>query len=205
MKKTVHVLGGERAYVKMFRDNGWSVVPMKDAEFIQFTGGEDVSPELYEEENVASYNNKYRDNLEKLVFDQAKKNGQKMLGICRGGQFLTVMSGHRLWQDVDKHGVHGTHEATAFDGEKVDVSSTHHQMFRLKESGPPVEVLMTAKRATYKTDDAGKHTEDLGDDLESLFFPDSQAMAFQPHPEFFDPEHICQKTYFRFIDHCFNN
>jgi len=51
-----------------------------------------------------------------------------MVGICRGSQFLTVMSGGRLFQDVSGHAIMGTHLIKFKDGSSLGITSTHHQM-----------------------------------------------------------------------------
>ena len=203
---TVHIVGGGQLFRKMFEDRGWSVVPFEDADFIQFTGGEDVTPELYGEKNTHSGNNLRRDQIESEVFNRAVEQGKNILGVCRGSQFLTVMSGHSLWQDVDNHAMGGTHKATLFDtGEEFEVTSTHHQMMRL-DGETPFKLLVTAGRTNYKQGGGVVANQDLFStdrDVESVFYPETNSLAFQPHPEFTDKEHSCNKLYFRLINECF--
>lgn len=67
-----------------------------------FTGGQDVSPCLYGEiqETFCGPTNKERDELEKRVFDLAWESDRALLGICRGIQFLNVIMGGTLYQDL---------------------------------------------------------------------------------------------------------
>ncbi len=65
-----------------------------------FTGGSDVSPELYGHRNLESGCNKARDEKEVLIFEMAKKHGIPMTGICRGSQFLNVMCGGTMVQHL---------------------------------------------------------------------------------------------------------
>lgn len=206
MGNKVHIVGGGGDFVAMFEERGWEVVPFEEADFIQFTGGEDVSPSLYGEENTHSGSNPRRDAYEKAIFDLAVAQGKNLLGVCRGGQFLTVMSGHSMWQDVDNHGVCGTHPATlASTGETYEVTSTHHQMMRL-DGKTPYQLLVTAGRSDYKQGGGAYEKQDrkVADrDIESVFYPDTKALAFQPHPEYTDSSHDCNKLYFRLIAECF--
>lgn len=205
--KTVYIVGGGLAFKQMFEENGWQVVDNKmEATFWQFTGGEDVTPILYGQKNVASGNNVHRDQQEINYFRQGLKLKKNLLGVCRGSQFLTVMSGHSLWQDVDRHAIGGTHEATMLsDGSKWEVTSTHHQMMNL-DGATPYELLMVASRTTQKFDDKGKVTQDATDlerDIESVYYPLTNALSFQPHPEFTQKGHSCQQAYFTLINNYF--
>ena len=205
--KTVYIVGGGPSFTHMFQENGWEVVSNRDeAEYWQFTGGEDVSPILYGQGNVDSGNNPRRDTTEVAFFREGLNKNKKLLGVCRGSQFLTVMSGHSLWQDVDNHAIGGTHKATMLsDNSEWDVTSTHHQMMHL-DGAPPYELLMTAARTSYKYDAYGTKKQEEGDknrDVESVFFPITKALAFQPHPEFTPKGSSCQKAYFTLINNCF--
>ena len=67
-----------------------------------FTGGQDVSPELYGMKDatgtiVASAE---RDKLESLLLSKALQADKAVLGICRGLQFINVFLGGTLWQDL---------------------------------------------------------------------------------------------------------
>ena len=68
-----------------------------------FTGGDDVSPSLYNEE-VMPYckeTNPIRDILEVKVFDIAYNSNKPILGICRGFQMINVCLGGTLYQDLN--------------------------------------------------------------------------------------------------------
>jgi gamma-glutamyl-gamma-aminobutyrate hydrolase PuuD len=73
---------------------------VKDFDLIIFSGGEDVNPNLYGQDNKFSYGvNKKRDEIEKLIFNEAEKQGKKILGVCRGHQLINVLKGGQLYQD----------------------------------------------------------------------------------------------------------
>ncbi|MCF2643664.1 MAG: gamma-glutamyl-gamma-aminobutyrate hydrolase family protein [Lachnospiraceae bacterium] len=67
-----------------------------------FTGGHDVDPELYGEEPIPGLiaSCKERDSMEKIVLEYAIKENKAVLGICRGIQFINVMLGGTLYQDI---------------------------------------------------------------------------------------------------------
>lgn len=73
----------------------------KNYDFILFDGGSDVSPILYgEEKQIHTFNDSYRDVYEGMIFDQYINYPTKFIGICRGSQFLNVMFGGTLYQDL---------------------------------------------------------------------------------------------------------
>jgi len=166
------------------------VKDQKDADIVVFTGGSDVQPILYGEAPlIVTHFNPARDQADIKSFRMAQKMGQFKIGICRGGQFLNVMNGGKLWQDVDMHC--RTHILTdAFTGKKWAVSSTHHQMFR---PAAGALIVATARESTQKVCD-GQTWEIKNDgsnmdnyfktDFEVLFYPETRTLCFQPHPEY---------------------
>ena len=67
-----------------------------------FTGGPDVSPALYGEEDVSglSATCPERDSMETSLFQSVIRAEKPILGICRGLQFLNAALGGTLWQDL---------------------------------------------------------------------------------------------------------
>lgn len=214
-KRTVKVLTGAMSemVVAMFLARGWEVVvDVEDADLLVFTGGEDVSPELYGEYCHATvFPSYYRDQDEMAVFKYAKELGVPMAGICRGAQFLNVMCGGTLWQDVDGHALAESHTAYLIGNLiPVQVSSTHHQMMRPNYSKGDVHVLMTAAISTEKqnmsrlvdneytiTHKPTSRTEDI----EALYYEDNDCLCFQPHPEINeDWNKECTEVFFTLMD-----
>jgi len=186
MTNTVLVVGGDYAIERMFEDRGWEVVRFltDEPDLVVFTGGADVSPNLYGEPNFASTTNNQRDEFERLVYRDAVELGLKMAGICRGGQFLNVMNGGRMYQDVDSHAIAGTHSLIDVDtGEEVQVTSTHHQMMR--PLFPDAKLVALANLGGEKRywDDSIKSVTDETD-YEVLWYENSKSLCFQPHPEY---------------------
>ena len=65
-----------------------------------FTGGQDVTPELYGVKDNTIVPSPERDKLETLVLSKALQSDKAILGICRGLQFINVFLGGTLWQDL---------------------------------------------------------------------------------------------------------
>lgn len=69
---------------------------------ILFTGGQDVSPELYREASMGNLVSccKKRDEMETIVLQEALENEKSVLGICRGIQLINAALGGTLYQDI---------------------------------------------------------------------------------------------------------
>lgn len=200
--KKVYVVGGGYAYERMFKQAGFELSSsMQEAGLLCFTGGADVSPELYGEENVSSYCSPERDKYEEQVFDWAYAHDVPMVGICRGGQFLNVMNGGKMWQDVDNHAISGTHKAMCKHWGEIMVSSTHHQMMRPGDAG---EVLVSADLSSYRLNDEGcwhvAYDEWVGLDVEVVYYKDTKSLCYQPHPEIVNEDHQCRKHFLMLVD-----
>lgn len=198
----VYVVGGGYAYERMFKQAGYALATsMQEADLLCFTGGADVSPELYGEENVGSYCSPERDKYEEQVFDWAYSKDIPMVGICRGGQFLNVMNGGKMWQDVNNHAISGTHKAMCKYWGEIMVSSTHHQMMRAGNDG---EVLVSAELSTYKLSDigvwSGAPAKANGRDTEVVYYGDTKSLCYQPHPEIVNEDHQCRKHFLMLVD-----
>lgn len=199
MTKSVLVLpgAGQQAVRSMFISRGFtSCSDLEDADIVCFTGGEDVNPAVYgEHTHPTTVFNENRDDREADIFYHCVNQGVPMIGICRGGQFLNVLNGGKLYQNVNNHAIFDTHEAFVYDSvEPVQVTSTHHQMMRANHD-TDFKVLLISKLATKKSTmsflasvpvefttyvnvESGK-----SEDLESLYYPGSRSLCFQPHPE----------------------
>ena len=67
-----------------------------------FTGGHDVSPELYHEDPLEGLvvSCPKRDEMEGMVLQMALDRDKPVLGICRGIQFFNAFLGGSLYQDI---------------------------------------------------------------------------------------------------------
>jgi gamma-glutamyl-gamma-aminobutyrate hydrolase PuuD len=115
------------------------------------------------------------------LYVECLKQGIPMLGICRGAQFLHVMNGGKLWQDVDNHGA--THSMKVLGGsETIDrVSSTHHQMVRPHKG---MQVLAIADESTEKWATPTMVQRHKTVDIEAFFYRDTCCLGIQGHPEY---------------------
>jgi GMP synthase-like glutamine amidotransferase len=183
MKKIAYVFDGDDSTIIMFQKKGWDLYGIDTEEaptLIVFTGGEDVTPAYYGEKNVASYCNPQRDTYEKGIFDSFPDVSK--VGICRGGQFLNVMSGGRMFQDTDRHDrYHNLKDLLT--GKTHFVSSTHHQMMRPSGLG---EIVAVADESTYRMADQAHHEKSMEfyQDIEVVYYPRTKSLCFQPHPEY---------------------
>lgn len=205
MKKLkVFIINGDKDYRRLFTDAGHIVISeLEQADLVCFTGGADVSPHLYGERKHPTTAPYYaRDVIEKECFLKCVEEDIPMVGICRGGQFLNVMNGGKMYQHVDNHGrMHQVYDN--FTGEVIKVTSTHHQMMRPAENGI---IIAEASESTYKEhmdeihgkDSVVRITDD-NVDVEVVYYPHTRCLCFQPHPEFFGYNELAK--YFHSLIH----
>jgi len=107
------------------------------ADWFLFTGGADVSPWMYGEKPHPKTNtNPRRDKYCRSVWQYDKPK----IGICRGAQFMAVMLGGKLHQDIQWHAgeVHTAYEIAG--GNPIFVNSYHHQGIRIGGNFNPIRV-----------------------------------------------------------------
>ena len=186
-KRAVYIPYYDSSVGKLFKEHGYSVTTslLDNPSLICFTGGEDVGPDLYGHAvHQSTFTNPLRDTEEVAVFNEAKAAGLPMVGICRGGQFLNVMNGGTMYQDVTNHT--GGHDAI-IDGERLFVTSTHHQMMNPGKNAIIVGVAVgtAAERTLYDPKDNAfvTYPHQKGElDIEVVAY--GNHICFQPHPEY---------------------
>ena len=195
-------------YIQLFLGYGFKKAKtIAEADVVCFTGGADVNPALYKEKPLSGIRwDAARDEYDVQAYRTA---GNKFkVGICRGGQFLNVMNGGTLWQDVDKHC--GTH--TLIDVKtkaSVMVSSTHHQQMRPAKRSLIVAQASICTRKVAANDSwtySKKNDTDAANmrDLEVVWYRRSKSLCFQPHPEF--PAHgACRDYFYSLMDRFYKN
>ncbi len=156
------------------------------------TGGSDVNPKLYREsEGKYTHINNDRDVREKgmcLTYSNTPK-----LGICRGAQFLTVLSEGRLIQHVNghntPHNIQTSFEMADGHFKSYLMSSSHHQMmypYGLSES--EYNLLAWSEYFYSSTYLDGKNNEiELPEEFlepEIVFYPKTRSLCIQGHPEY---------------------
>jgi hypothetical protein len=153
---------------------------------VLFEGGTDVDPALYGQKLGSRTDNpdRRRDAREKNLFEEAQKVGAACIGVCRGAQLLTVLSGGKLVQHVTGHG--SPHMMITDKGQQIPVTSTHHQMcnpFDMPKED--VYFLGWAKDRLSKSYLDGDNKEvDVPLEPEILWFPKTRSLAIQGHPEY---------------------
>lgn len=155
-----------------------------------FTGGHDISPELYNESRSLLCGNPCteRDIMEKKLFELALKYDKPSLGICRGIQLFNALLGGTLYQDIPTqlksgivhkqkppydvpiHEIEIIKDTPLFDiigKDRIMVNSYHHQGIRQLASSLTV---------------AAKARDGL---IEGVYMKDKRfILAVQWHPEF---------------------
>ena len=172
-----------------------------------FTGGHDVSPELYSEKpvNDSVICCKDRDEMESWYLKYAISSDKPLLGICRGIQFINAALGGTLYQDlptqhpsgIDHHQkppydipvhtvsiVKDSPLGKLLDTEQLSVNSYHHQA--VKDLSPRLKAMAIS-------------TDGL---IEAVFMPEHRFLwAVQWHPEFSYLTDINSRKIFKaFID-----
>lgn len=153
------------------------------ADLVIFTGGSDVDPLLYQERELpTTYCDPVRDEVCVELYKKCIDKGIPMLGICRGAQFLYVMKGGKLWQDVSGHNS-GAHKATLLDtNQTLTVSSVHHQACRFG-SVTGMKLLMSASISTKRESPDVTQTGAMTD-IEAFAFENDAILGIQGHPEY---------------------
>lgn len=159
------------------------VIPreMDKYKLIIFSGGADISPSIYGEENIHSFPFPERDRVELPILKTALELGTKILGVCRGHQLINAYLGGRLIQDLSYLEDHDYFHNLEFMTKKSlvetffiqGVNSLHHQGVILEGSG--LEITSKHKGVIESTE-----SENI--------------ITVQFHPEFMDA-----RAFFQFI------
>lgn len=183
----------------IFRNKKFNILTDKDLEagaepgIIVFTGGEDVNPMLYGEKPIPETSfSVQRDAADIDLWKKYPKAAK--VGICRGGQFLNVMNGGKMWQHVSHHAgkghrIHNLLKVGPLNKTMtIMVTSTHHQMMIAHPEG---EVIAIAVREgnrkiglsdTYKNDKGEQPLQKF--DTEVVWYEKTKSLCYQPHPEY---------------------
>jgi len=189
--KNLFVVGGSTDYANWLLPMGFKLTnEREEADLFLFTGGEDVDPKLYNEPvGMYTHYNPRRDQYEVENFNFAKEKGLPMVGVCRGLQFLTVMSGGKLVQDVSHPSFHPFHTK---DGQILHINSLHHQMalvdsaFTSLKEGEDYELIGWTDRISNQHFNGENKVYPFPENYrepEVVFFPKTRAWGVQGHPE----------------------
>lgn len=155
-----------------------------EADLVVFTGGPDVNPIFYgETPHPTTKWDTRRDEADIKIYEQCYNAGIPMFGVCRGAQFLHVMNGGKLWQDVDGHvGDHTLWDVkTRHMVQKI--SSVHHQMCRPNPEGGMI-LLADSMKARNRWGNESEHVTGTHPDVEAFFYRDTHCLGVQGHPEY---------------------
>lgn len=170
--------------VAMLKKHGHSVVDVSDDwDCALFTGGADVCPLLYGELPIPGTGcNLARDRLEVKFFKDTHPLKPKV-GICRGGQFLNVMAGGSMWQNVTGH-AGADHLIRVLDVGDILCTSTHHQMMIPSALGLIVGTANECDAWDAEKLSVRKPLADDWSDVEIVYYEGCNSLCFQPHPEY---------------------
>ena len=195
------------------------VLPMtEDAELIKdiaekfdgflFTGGPDIDPVMYGGGRYDFYgeSSKLRDRCEKALFDQVERRKKPILGICRGLQFINVVCGGTLYQDILEDGAsivchrmekpynRPQHNISIYPDTplhktlgtlEIGVNSCHHQA--ICELAPCLDPMALSPDGY----------------IESFYMPGARyVQGFQWHPEMYPEDENSKKIFASFIKAC---
>lgn len=158
----------------------------KDIDLVLFTGGEDVNPVYYNER--AGKHTHFNDNRDKKEIETFNKfrESSLLLGVCRGSQILTVLSGGKLIQHVEGHG--RDHSIIVRGGLRYNITSSHHQMlYPFDLNKKDYELIAYSEYFQSKTYLNGDNEEiELSNNFlepEIVCYKKTNALCIQGHPE----------------------
>ena len=173
----------QKQFAEMFaRARCYKAKSPETADLVVFAGGEDVNPALYGEmAHFSVQHNEARDKADLELYKLCYEQGIPMFGVCRGFQFLHVMNGGKLFQDVDHH--QGQHQMFDKIGKRMinNVSSVHHQMVRPMND---MTVIGHVSRSTKRWTSDNTFTSGPSIDIEAAFYRDTCSLGVQGHPEY---------------------
>lgn len=183
----------------LMEEGGYTIVEhINDAGIVVFTGGEDVNPELYDAPcHHTTYFSRARDQHEIRVYKHCLENNIPMAGICRGAQLLNVLNGGKMYQHITRHAGNDHLMTINETGEKILVSSLHHQMCM-----PTRDAIILGTSNEGGTREYYHHGHELfmkevsDVDFESFLYEETKCFCFQPHPELNHKDYGDMRNYF---------
>jgi len=190
-KLKVYVVGPSTGYARFIQDYVL-VNNMASADIILFTGGADVNPKLYgEEAHPTTYFNMERDLFEIQEYKKSLEVPNVLrVGICRGNQLLGMLNGCKLVQDVTHHAIGKTHKVIVYGEEPTifDTTSLHHQMvypYNINKDEYDILAGSYPKLSAHYYG-GGISWKDYYKEVEVIYFPKTNSLGIQGHPEMMD-------------------
>lgn len=162
-------------------------------DLVCFSGGTDIDTKLYGEEPLlyTQSPHKSRDIAETAIWKYCQQVGIPTIGICRGLQLITALTGGKLVQDVTNHAGnnHPLKILSNFPGFAKDqiirVNSCHHQMC-LPKDGEVLAVSHNHKSTRYSIG-SGDPSFTVDQEVEAVIWRDKKTGGVQWHPEWMNP------------------
>lgn len=177
------------------------------ADIVIFTGGPDVSPEIYGESKHHHLTNVniHRDKVDQAFFLKAKAKNKFLIGVCRGAHFLSSMSGGKVIQHVNNHARKDGHEIKTIEGDVHFITSTHHQMM-YPYSAKKYEILAVSSPMLSDCFFRNNiHVYPMVEEPEVVYYPETRALCIQGHPELMAKEEAVIEYLNKLIKNKFEN
>ena len=179
------------------------------SDIVVFTGGADIHPAEYKEDNIhgRTFYNITRDREDYFLFRMALRYGKKMVGICRGAQYLCARAGGSLIQDVSGHRLDNSmHSITTREGRTLEVNSTHHQMMCPSKTNHILLAWSENLSGYYNTtetelfDIASMADGGIIKEPEAVYFNNIDGLAIQWHPEQLARDDEARQYFYQLFD-----
>lgn len=158
------------------------------------TGGTDLDPKTYGEENqgLSLHIDQRLDEIDRQMIEHAVNHQKPLLGICRGHQSLNVFLGGTLHQDLDvlnqshnrikeNHIIHMTSNPSFALESQISVNSYHHQA--INKLAPSLKAIGTHEDGT----------------IEMVIHENLPIFAVQWHPEITPDSPISKLVFDHFV------
>ena len=185
-----------------------TISSFEECDLLVFPGGLDVDPNIYGEPagQRTSFDKKSDKNWIGYYKDAIGK-GKKVLGICKGSQFVCVMSGGKIIQHVENHAIFDTH-AIKIEDKIFEVTSTHHQMMDLSPLSDKNYELLAYTPEKLSTTYLDGYDDEMATppdkEVEAVFFNGNGTLSIQFHPEFMHPEDPIHKVIGKWLEKVFS-
>lgn len=185
--RKIYVVGGDNHYARWMQ--GELADKLEDADLVVFTGGQDISPDMYTDKaHPRTYSSKSRDIEEADLFTKAIHLKKHIWGTCRGSQLLAVLNGGELVQHQDNPSY--LHAMKTYDNRTLEVTSTHHQAaFPFKLPKENYRILGWTNGISAYHEDGNQKEMNPERECEIVYYPKTMCLGVQSHPESLDSEH----------------
>lgn len=149
-------------------------------------GGTDVDSYYYDEPRSkwAQLPDIHRDTKEFNAVNKAVKDGQPIVGVCRGAQLLCIANGGKLYQHSQPSVQ--CHDIMTKTGILIEnVAADHHQI--MIPMGNYIKLAYNPYKVGIYFDN--NKFDFVEKTPEVVWFPDTRCLAIQPHPEWMDSTH----------------